>query len=156
MSKNSLRSFLSRENRRDEVMVLSLLFKPILQSIKLQIQSMLVVPCFTGPKLTLNSIIKCKLSWQRLYLFFWSFTQDVFPFWAKTSQCHFHKGQLLQLCQSRALDLCPWYMQFTQLSSNLYRHISALKKASTRMASIVTSLYFKCKESCKKVQSLHN
>ena len=133
MSKNSPRSFLSRENRRREVGIFSLLFKPFSHKIKLQIKPMLVIYCFTGPKIVINSIIKWKLSWQRLYLCFWSFVQKIFPFWAKSSQCHFHKEKLLQLCQSWALNLFPWCKQCAQVSSKLYKFISALKKARTSM-----------------------
>ena len=55
--KNSLRSFLSRKNRRDEVRVLSLELQVILWWTKFKIQSMLHNLYFSGLKLVRNSII---------------------------------------------------------------------------------------------------
>ena len=58
MSKNSLRSFLSRENRRDEVRVLSLELQVILDEHMNQINVRMHNICFAGLKLVYHSIIK--------------------------------------------------------------------------------------------------
>ena len=57
MSKNSLRSFLSRENRRDEVRVLSLELQAIFDEHMNQIHARLHNPCFAGLKIVRHSII---------------------------------------------------------------------------------------------------
>ena len=47
------------------------------------------------------------------------------------------------------MDLFLWYKQLPQISSNVYQLSAASKPASTSMFSVVTSLFFKSKKSCK-------
>ena len=59
MSKNSLRSFLRRENQRDEDRILSLELQVIFDEHMNQIHTRLHNLCFSGFKLVSHSIMKC-------------------------------------------------------------------------------------------------
>ena len=113
MSKNSPRSFVVRENRRREVGIFSLLFMPFLQRIKLQIRSMLIVSCFTGPKITLHSRIKWKPVDKCFIFAFEALYKIHFHFWPKVHNAIFIKGNFCNF-----VNLEPWTCPFG--TSNLH------------------------------------
>ena len=92
ISKNSLRSFLSRENRRYEIRVLSLQLQVIFDEHMNQIKVRLHNLCFAGLKLVCHSIINGLhklLSFNPSGL---SFIQSTFPLIAQSEHFHFRKA----------------------------------------------------------------
>ena len=103
MSKNSLRSFLSRENRRDEVRVLSLELQGILWWTKFKFKVMLHKLYFAGLKLVRHSIINCLHNCYRSHFKHSLQGHALYPFWEESAHCHFDK---VTFCIKLVLELC--------------------------------------------------
>ena len=105
MSKNSLRSFLSRENRRDEVRVYHLNYKAFCDEQEFNFKPMLHNPILQASKPQDISIIRRLHLLLSYYPLDSSFVQVNFPLMEQSSHFHFGKVTLITKSMHRAPNL---------------------------------------------------
>ena len=121
MSKNSLRSFLSRENRREEVKVFKLELQVIFvinknSNLKRMLHN-LALQAYKPQNLSLIKILHLLLSY---YPFDSSFIRDNFPLMAQRHHCHLHKASFMQSQLALSFALFPFAQASSTKSDKLF------------------------------------